>query len=69
MKHQSIFPTGIAVGGGLTKREYFAVKAMQSMLASDDSKKGNPSPQNQKTLVDAAIAFADALLKALDGKN
>ncbi len=67
MKHQSIFPTGIAVGGGLSKREYFAIKMMQSMVSAD-AKKDKPV-ESRKSMVENAISYADALLEALDGKE
>jgi hypothetical protein len=67
MKHQSIFPQGIASGGGMSKREYFAIKMLQSMVAVEP--KGNKPAESQKAIVALALQFADALLEALDGKD
>jgi hypothetical protein len=64
------FPTGthkalgeIAMGqvsGGLTKREYFAAKALQALLALPQSTR---SPRN--LVAEEAVMQADALLKEL----
>jgi hypothetical protein len=48
----------------LTKREYFAVKAMQGLLAANATY-GNKT-DNRSALAKDAILFADALLKELD---
>ena len=45
---------------GMTLRDYFAAKAMQSMLAHPDSKE-TASPQ---TYASAAYCMADAMMKA-----
>lgn len=45
--------------GGITKREYFAVKAMQGLMASEV--KADP-----QVFADAAIVVADALIEALE---
>lgn len=47
---------------GLTKREYFAAMAMQGFIASFV---GDASPQPART-AEAAVAYADALLKRLE---
>lgn len=46
--------------GGLTKRERFAMAAMQGILA------GDVEQQFDSTQVDVAVEFADALLKELE---
>ena len=46
---------------GLTKREYFAAKAMQGFIT-----KQNNGSINFEHLSDAAIMAADALIKALE---
>jgi hypothetical protein len=43
---------------GLTKREYFAGLAMQGLLSN---RRANPA-----VMAEAAVAYADALLKELD---
>ena len=45
---------------GLTKREYFAAKAMQGMLADGSAKSGCD------LYARAAVEFADALLAAME---
>jgi hypothetical protein len=44
---------------GLTKREYFAAKALQGLLS-------NPSIIISKTVAEDAIKLADHLIKAFD---
>lgn len=48
---------------GLTKREYFAAKAMNGLLAAD-AKYGGVT-NNYKMLAEDAVAHADAVLSAL----
>ena len=43
---------------GLTKREYFAIRVMQSLIMRD-------SIQTTESISKKAIAFADALIKEL----
>lgn len=53
--------------GGLTKREYFASKAMQGLLSIYDNN-GNdlvPSTSNVKYMAKLAVSAADALLEEL----
>lgn len=45
---------------GLTKREYFAAKAMQGLLSIDTNWTGNP-----KALANESVFIADCLLEAL----
>lgn len=69
MKEESIFPTGIAVGGGLTKREYCAVKLLQGMLASTmdmHDLENDEAREFRKKMVKIALGYADAMLEALD---
>lgn len=47
---------------GLTKREYFAAKAMQGLL----SDKGSYFPDERELWVCAAVKFADALIAELN---
>jgi len=49
---------------GLTKREYFAVMAMQGLLSAD-AKYGNRT-DDRESLAKDAIAHADELLKQLE---
>lgn len=49
---------------GLTKREYFAAKAMQGILSSVISHL--PSADGRKNICQDAIKFADELLNQLD---
>jgi len=66
-KKESAFPTmtqneHVGLTGkedGLTKREYFAAKAMQAILS-------NPNTQGDRTiLMIEAVKFSDELLEAL----
>lgn len=54
---------------GLTKREMFAIHAMQGLLSSDDSSicfyKNN---EGAKDIAQSAVAYADALLAELGGE-
>lgn len=52
--------------GGLTKREYFAAKALQGILASSKpiSLRGEPL-KTEENHAEAAVIYADALLSAL----
>jgi hypothetical protein len=59
--------------GGLTKREAFAMAAMQGILGSeyvmkfsDDALDADPTTTRGKWLAKQAVGFADALLAALD---
>lgn len=53
---------------GLTKREQFAMAAMQGMLANKyvQDFNGGESPNQPYTLTLKAVRYADALLKALE---
>jgi hypothetical protein len=51
---------------GLTKREYFAAKAMQGLLATMDSTQFPPTSYNTKYCAELAVTAADALLTALE---
>lgn len=53
---------------GMTKREQFAMAAMQGMLANKyvQDFNGGESPNNPYALTIKAVAYADALLKALE---
>jgi hypothetical protein len=52
---------------GLTKREHFAGLAMQGMISSPIGKLKDVL--NGNSLANAAVAQADALLKALEGED
>ena len=56
---------------GLTKREQFAMAAMQGMLANKyvQDFNGGESPDKPYTLTLKAVAYADDLLKALEQNN
>lgn len=70
-KNKSAFPTMEAnehVGltgneDGLSKREYFAAKAMQGMLANTNTQ------GDRNLLMEESVKFADALLKALANES
>jgi len=51
----------IAKYAGVTKREYFAVKAMEAMIIS--------SPQQKESLCATAVEYADGLLSALENEE
>ena len=74
MKDEPAFPTTEYISeipswshleGGLTKREYFAAKAMQGFcsLSGDDVEKYNLRPENVAAM---AVSHADALIKELE---
>ena len=53
---------------GLTKREYFAAKALQGLLTIYDENEQNPTVPNEsnvKYMANLAVKAADALLDAL----
>lgn len=50
-----------SVDGGITKREYFAVLAMQGNLAACTN--SYPDPE---TLAEKSVKYADALIAALN---
>lgn len=70
MNKDSVFPTGIAVGGGITKREYLSAQIIHGMLAgtyADIYQLDNDAAKEfRKKTVKSALAYADALLEALD---
>jgi hypothetical protein len=73
MKSESIFPTGIAVGGGLTKKEYAAVKLLQGMLAGAFSNEAMLNDlltvkAHRKAFAKAALGYSEEILESLDGK-
>lgn len=75
-KNKSAFPSHVGMeesypnmdarnrvsGGGLNKREYYAAKAMQSMLAAWASTGNDHDPM----IVKRAVELADALLAELE---
>ena len=54
------FPSEEGMFGGLTIREYFAAKAMASMIVG-----GNPAATNKEDLAQHAVQYADALIAEL----
>lgn len=50
------------IEGGLTKREYFATKILQGLLAS------NPSPSESSIILNA-VNLADKLIEQLNSKG
>jgi hypothetical protein len=71
MKSESIFPTGIAVGGGLNKKEYSAVKILQGMLSGAFSNQAMLNDfltvkSHRKAFAKAALNYAEELLDALE---
>ena len=57
----------LKAAGGLTKREYFAGLAMQSILVSFDTHlRAVHSDHHKVVCAEKSIAFADALLKELE---
>jgi hypothetical protein len=62
MNDDAAFPRGkTSDAKGLTKREYFAVRAMQSFLSTFKYEAGADKPQIAK----AAVQMADALIAEL----
>ena len=59
---ENAFPDADYIDGGLTKREYFAVLAMQGLLSGE----GINDPE---TVAKNAVAYADALLGVLVKKH
>lgn len=55
--------TEFPIGGGLTKREYFAAMAMQGMIAAWPDRAGVVT---QEGIASYAIGCADELLKQLE---
>jgi hypothetical protein len=57
--------------GGLTKREYFAGKALQGLLSLYDSDGGNivPTSENVVYMAKLAVTAADALLSELSNED
>ena len=54
---------------GLTKREYFAAKAMEGMLANPTGKVNyGYKGKHEDAIAEAAVVLADALLAALESK-
>jgi hypothetical protein len=50
---------------GLTKREYFAVLAMQGMLVNGGMTQGGSTTHSPNGISELAVLHADALLEAL----
>jgi hypothetical protein len=73
MKHESIFPQGVAIGGGINKREYLAAHMLHGMIAGTYANiyalDKDSARELRKQFVKSALGYADALLEALDGKN
>jgi hypothetical protein len=66
-------PRNHTIGGGLTKREYFAAMAMQGILANPTETRENKSLLQAKlidssleTVCKQSIRYADELLKQLE---
>lgn len=58
MKDEPAFPTGIEVDGGLTKREYFAARAMQGLISTYTINRDG----HTKYTAETAVQYADALI-------
>ena len=54
---------------GMTKREQFAMAAMQGLMSSAADKDGQWTWGDPRDLVDQAVICADALLAALEANN
>lgn len=70
-KHDLAFPcpSDYVGNGGLTKREYFAAMAMQSLLSINDGevpKKGDMALWNYETIATCATRAADFLITELN---
>ncbi|MBW4694653.1 MAG: hypothetical protein KME27_23125 [Lyngbya sp. HA4199-MV5] len=76
MKHQSAFPVHLhdthgGLEGGLTKREYFAAKAVQGLLAGGRWEFIRPDNywewqgEPPKAIAEQAVEIADALIAEL----
>lgn len=61
-KPESAFPETPENSGGLTKREYFAVQILSSILINY---KPNGNPDEREQAVARAITWADELVKQL----
>jgi hypothetical protein len=63
-------PRNMILGGGLTKREYFAVMSMQGLVQRDGWTERLNNEQGDNTLLKdiatASIKMADELLKQLE---
>lgn len=55
-------------GGGLTKREYAAIAAMQGLLAGTKNVPGKTEEDTAKDYGELSVKLADALLAALEKK-
>lgn len=70
--NESIFPTRTRINdlyfvdNGLTKREYFAVAAMQGLLASDVITEYKTTAMSAEQITEMAVEHADKLLLALE---
>lgn len=53
---------------GLTKREVFAMAAMQGMIAGSFGNNIKGVPEGQEFITSWSLAYADALLKQLESK-
>lgn len=68
MKHESAFPWAVDDGEkivgnkGMTLRDYFAAKAMQSLITASVIEPGKVGPADN--ISDYAYSYADAMLKA-----
>ena len=61
---------GEVVQTGMSKREYFAAKAMQGILRAEDGYDGEPTLNGRACMEYArqAVDLADALISALKGE-
>ena len=54
---------------GLTKREFFAILALQGLLSGEDENYNFGATNCEKHPAESAVAHADALIKALDARG
>ena len=62
---------GVKIYTGLTKREYFAAKALQGLLTIYDNNELNPTVPNRGNAIymaEMAVIAADALIEQLNKK-
>ncbi len=65
--HAFPVPDGCMADVGMTLRDYFAAKALQGLLSNPKLEK-QIIANEQKWVEASAYAFADAMLKARDGR-
>lgn len=65
MKNESAFPKNMNLTGGLTKREWFAVMALQGFISTLTINRDD----HAELLSQTAVKYADALIAELERKE